>query len=114
MTWQLAVNSRKISPNRFAAVTSTNPARVFGLYPKKGIIAVGSDADIVIWDPALERTITSEKQHMNTDYNPFEGMAVRGWPVTVILRGRPIVVEGRWLGGEGRGRFIPRTQGEFL
>jgi len=114
VTWQLAVNSGLISPNRFVSITSTNPAKIFGLYPQKGAIAVGSDADIVIWDLDNSRKISADSHHMNTDYNPFEGLEVQGWPETVLLRGQPIVTDNRWLGKEGDGRFVHRNIGDFL
>jgi dihydropyrimidinase len=102
------VNGGRISPNRFVALTSTNPAQIFDMYPKKGTIAVGSDADIVIWDPTVRRTIEAGRQHMNTDYNVYEGLEVMGWPEKVFLRGRLIVDGERWLGERGTGRFIRR------
>lgn len=108
VTWQWGVNGGRISPNRFVALTSTNPAQIFDMYPKKGTIAVGSDADIVIWDPTVRRTIEAGRQHMNTDYNVYEGLEVMGWPEKVFLRGRLIVDGERWLGERGTGRFIRR------
>jgi dihydropyrimidinase len=89
-------------------VFATNPARVTGLYPRKGVIAAGSDADLVIWDPAVERTIAIDELHHEGDYSPWEGWQVQGWPVMTILRGR-VVVEDRQLHAEqGYGRFVPR------
>jgi dihydropyrimidinase len=115
VTWHLGVNGGRISPNRFVAITSTNPARIFGLYPQKGTIAVGADADLVIWDPAAEMTITAAAQHMNTDYNAYEGMLVRGRPEKVFLRGELIVDGDEWLGRAGGGRFLARHRwGELL
>ncbi|MFZ0548945.1 MAG: dihydropyrimidinase [Candidatus Promineifilaceae bacterium] len=111
VTWQWGVNSGRISPNRFVALTSTNPARIFDMYPRKGTISVGSDADIVVWDPTLERTIRASSHHMNTDYNVYEGLEVTGWPEQVFLRGRLIVDRDRWLGERGAGQFIHRQPG---
>jgi dihydropyrimidinase len=108
VAWHLGVNRRRITPNRFVAMTSTNPARIFGLYPKKGTIAAGSDADIVIWDPRQQRTLSAAGHHMNTDYNAYEGLTVEGWPEKVFLRGRLIVDGQRWLGEAGQGHFLHR------
>jgi dihydropyrimidinase len=111
VTWHWGVNGGRITPNRFVALTSTNPARIFDMYPRKGTIAVGSDADIVIWDPNKERMIQAAHRHMNTDYNVYEGLVVKGWPDKVFLRGRPIVDGDDWLGERGRGKFIYRKPG---
>jgi dihydropyrimidinase len=111
VTWHWGVNGGRITPNRFVALTSTNPARIFDMYPRKGTIAVGSDADIVIWDPNKERMIQAARRHMNTDYNVYEGLVVKGWPDKVFLRGRPIVDGDDWLGERGRGKFIYRKPG---
>lgn len=107
--WHHGVNGGKFDINRFVAITSTNPARIFGLYPRKGTIAVGSDADIVLWDPQRAHTISATTHHMNTDYNCYEGMAVRGWPARVLLRGRTIVEGDDWRGSAGSGRFLRRN-----
>jgi dihydropyrimidinase len=92
---------------RFVEVTSTAPARMYGLYPRKGTIAVGADADIAIWDPDREVTITNDLLHHAADYTPYEGQVVRGWPVTVISRGDVVVDDGRLFAEAGRGRFLP-------
>ena len=107
--WHHGVNGGHISPNRFVEITSTNPAKIFGMYPRKGTIAVGADADIVLWDPDLEHTISAKTHHMNTDYNVYEGMTVRGWPTRVLLRGRTIVDGDQWLGEAGQGQFLRRS-----
>ncbi|MCI0579736.1 MAG: dihydropyrimidinase [Chloroflexi bacterium] len=114
VTWHLGVNGGRISPNRFVALTSANPARIFGLYPRKGTIAVGSDADLLIWDPAARRTISAGRQHMACDYNIYEGLEVQGWPEKLFLRGRLIVDGDRWLGEQGGGRFLHRQRSEWL
>lgn len=100
------VNEGRISLNRFVALTSTNNAKLFGLFPKKGTVAVGSDADIVIWDPLQELTISAETHHMNVDNNIFEGMKVKGVPRTVLLRGEVIVDNGEFHGTPGSGKFL--------
>jgi len=110
VTWQIGVNGGHFSQERFVALTSTNPARIFGLYPRKGVIQPGSDADILLWDPDLRRTISAAGHHMNTDYNPYEGMEVVGSPARLFLRGRLIVDGRRWLGQKGSGQFLPRTK----
>ena len=109
--WHHGVNGGRFDANRFVEITSTNPAKIFGLYPRKGTIAVGSDADIAIWDPGHEHTISAETHHMRTDYNVYEGMTVRGWPERVLLRGRTIVDGHRWLGTAGSGQFLRRQPG---
>ncbi|WDL96226.1 dihydropyrimidinase [Alicyclobacillus sp. ALC3] len=100
------VNEGRISLNRFVALTSTNNAKLFGLFPRKGTVAVGSDADIVIWDPNQELTISAETHHMNVDNNIFEGMKVNGVPRTVLLRGEVIVDKGEFYGTPGSGKFL--------
>jgi dihydropyrimidinase len=103
------VNQGKLTIQRFVELTSTAPARIFGMYPKKGIIAVGSDADIVVWDPSAEHTISAKTHHMRVDYSMFEGYQVRGNARKVIARGEVIVDEGRFLGRPGRGAFLKRA-----
>ena len=80
---------------------STNPAKMFGLWPKKGTIAVGSDGDIVLWDPEKETTLSAETHHMRVDYNPYEGRVVKGAPAVVLSRGEVIVDHGKWVGTAG-------------
>jgi dihydropyrimidinase len=113
--WHHGVNGGRMSMNRFVEIAATNPARIFGLYPRKGALVVGADADIVLWDPAQEHTISAATHHMNTDYNCYEGMTVRGRPRRVLLRGRTIVDGDRWLGTQGGGQFVKRrANGEVL
>jgi dihydropyrimidinase len=102
------VNAGKISLNRFVEITSTAPARIFGMYPQKGEIAPGSDADIVIWDPKTIYTISSKTHHMRVDYSMFEGYEVKGNARTVISRGEVIVDGGEFLGKKGRGNYLRR------
>ncbi len=96
----------RIDLQRFVALTATNNAKLYGLYPRKGTIAVGSDADIAIWDPEKRVTIRNENLHHNVDYTPFEGLQVQGWPETVISRGDVIVDAGQMQAKRGRGRFL--------
>ena len=108
LTYQGGVNEGRFSVNRWIEITSTNPAKIFGMYPRKGTIAVGSDADIVIWDPNKEHTISSKTHHMNVDYSMFEGMKIKGDAETVLSRGEVIVENNKFLGTAGRGKFVKR------
>lgn len=103
------VQAGRITFNRFVDVTSTGPAKIFGLYPRKGDIAVGSDADLVVWDAEVEWMLTKDKLHGNTDYCTFEGIPVRGRASHVFSRGRALVREGDYVGGKGGGRFLRRA-----
>ena len=103
------VNLKRISLNRWVEIVSTTPAKMFGLYPRKGTIAIGSDADIVIWDPNKELTISAHSHHMRVDYSMFEGFKVKGDAETVLSRGEVIVDKGKWFGKAGRGEFIKRN-----
>ena len=100
------VRTGRITAERFVALAATNAARLYGLYPRKGTIAVGSDADIAIWDPELRRTITIEMLHDAMDYTPYEGRACTGWPITVLARGRRVWDAGEVLARPGDGRFL--------
>jgi dihydropyrimidinase len=102
------VGRRGFSLRRFVEVFSTNPARVTGLYPRKGVIAPGSDADLVVWDPDAAHTITIDELHHDGDYSPWEGWEVRGRPLTTILRGRVVVEDGELHAQPGDGVFVPR------
>lgn len=102
------VNQKRISLNRWVEIVSTTPAKMFGLYPRKGTIAVGSDADIVIWNPNKEHTISSKTHHMRVDYSMFEGFTVKGNAETVLVRGEVLVEKEKWFGRPGGGRFIKR------
>lgn len=99
----------KISLNQFVDVTSTKVAKLFGMFPQKGTIAVGSDADIVLFDPAAKRTISAETHHMNVDYNPFEGMKVQGEVVSVLSRGSFVIRDKQFAGQAGAGRYVKRS-----
>ncbi len=100
------VQKGRITLNQFVALSATNAARIYGMHPKKGTIAIGSDADIAIWDPNEVRM--AGVMHDNMDYNPFEGLEIKGWPVTVLNRGRRIVDDGSLRASPGDGRFIAR------
>jgi dihydropyrimidinase len=102
------VNAGKLTLNRFVEITSTAPARIFGMYPKKGTIAAGSDADIVLWDPNAEHTISAATHNMRVDYSMFEGFKVRGNARQVYSRGELIVENGKYLGKTGRGTYLRR------
>jgi len=107
--WTSMVSSGKFSVNEFVELTSTNPARIFGMYPQKGTLQPGADADITIWDPNLELTYGLLYAKHRTDYNLYEGWKLRGFPVQVLSRGQTIVKNGEWYGKPGCGRFVPRA-----
>ncbi|MEN4011055.1 MAG: dihydropyrimidinase [Chloroflexota bacterium] len=107
--WTEGVVRGRMTPNQFVALTSTNPAKIFGLYPRKGTLAPGSDADIVIWDVNRPVKYGVEKAHHRTDYNLFEGWQLTGFPEKVFLRGKLIVDGDRWLGKAGMGKFLERA-----
>lgn len=100
------VATGRITPERFVAMVATNPARLNGLYPRKGTIAVGSDADVVILDPRASRTVSAAELHMETDYSPYEGQSVIGWPHTVVAKGRVVVDDGHLIDPGPVGVFI--------
>jgi dihydropyrimidinase len=103
--WTNAVHNGYLTANQFVALTSTNPARIFGLYPKKGSLLPGADADIQIWDPKREVEYGVALSHQRTDYNLYEGWHLVGYPITVYLRGKQIVHEGEWKGQAGQGKY---------
>jgi dihydropyrimidinase len=112
--WTYGVGAGKITPNQFVALTSTNPAKIFGLYPRKGTLAPGADADLVIWAPRRRLTYGVQHAHHRTDYNLFEGWEIEGYPEKVFLRGRLLVDGERWLGKAGDGQFLQRRTGEVI
>jgi len=112
--WSHAVATGRISPERFVALSSTNPAKIFGLYPKKGSIQPGSDADLAIWDPNLEVKYGVNIAKHRTDYNLYEGWNLKGFPITVMQRGNVLVDRGKWFGKPGQGQFLSRLSGEVL
>ena len=112
--WTYGVRTGKISANQFVAYMSTNPARIFGLYPRKGALIPGADADVVIWDPEKKVKYGVAMSHQRTDYNLYEGWELTGYPEKVFLRGKLIVDGDQWLGQRGDGKFLKRGQGEIL
>jgi len=106
--WDSGVNTGRLTMNEFVAVTSTNTAKIFNIYPRKGAIQVGADADIVVWNPEGERTISAKTHHQNVDFNIFEGRTVRGIPSHTISRGQVVWDNGELKAVEGAGRYIDR------
>jgi dihydropyrimidinase len=102
------VHGNRFSPNRFVQLVSTAPAKLFGLYPRKGTIAIGSDADLVVFDPNAEHVISAKTHHMRVDYSMFEGIRVKGTPKVVLSRGRTLIENGKFVGKAGAGEFIKR------
>ena len=109
-----AVVEGHISRRRWIELACATPARMFGMYPKKGTVAPGADADLVIYDPTAEQTISAETHHMNVDYSAYEGRRVTGRARTVLSRGRVIVDRGSYLGTAGDGRYVPRSTCQYL
>jgi len=112
--WTYGVNAGYITANQFVAYTSTNPAKIFGLYPRKGALVPGADADIVIWDPEKQVKYGVAHSHQRTDYNLYEDWELTGYPEKVFLRGKLIVDGGEWRGKRGDGKFLKRNKGEIL
>jgi dihydropyrimidinase len=106
--WTEGVVKGSLTPNQFVAYTSTNAAKIFGLYPQKGSLNPGSDADLVIWDPEKKLTYGVEVSHQRTDYNLYQGWELLGYPEKVFLRGECIVDGDKWLGKRGQGQFLER------
>jgi dihydropyrimidinase len=102
------VNKKRISLNKMVDILATSPAKIFGLAPQKGSLAVGSDADLVVFDPKAPFTITARRQQMNVDYTPYEGFKGKGKVRTVLCRGRVIVENNKFLGQPGHGLFLTR------
>ena len=107
------VASGRITPNRWVQLISTAPAQLFGL-PQKGVVAVGADADLVVYDPKREHTISAQTHHMAVDYSCYEGRSVTGGADVVLSRGKIIVDGDEWLGRAGDGRFLKRQRSAFL
>lgn len=105
------VSKGRLGLERFVALTATEPAKIYGLHPRKGDITVGADADIAVWDPGRSVTLGAALMHDRTGYTPYEGRTVTGWPVTVLSRGRVIVDGGAFKGAPGSGRFLAREAG---
>jgi dihydropyrimidinase len=104
------VTKGHIGLNRFVELVATAPAKMFGLYPRKGTIAPGFDADLVVFDPNVERTLSASTHHMRVDYSAYEGRKVRGLPEVVVQRGNVLVQDGAFHGAPGQGRFVPRSR----
>ncbi|MGA0584558.1 MAG: amidohydrolase family protein, partial [Castellaniella sp.] len=104
------VASGRISLHQFVALTSTQPAKLYGLYPRKGSIMIGADADIALWDRDLEVRISNDRLHHAVDYTPYEGRTVTGWPVMTFSRGRLVSQDFEFLGRAGEGEFMPCGQ----
>ncbi len=115
MIHEFGVRAGRIDLNRMVELLCTAPAKLFGLYPRKGTIAVGSDADLVVFDPERKHTITAAGQHSKSDYNLYEGTEVTGSPELVLLRGNVLVEDGELVAKPGVGQFVPRARfGERL
>ncbi|MGH3269081.1 MAG: amidohydrolase family protein, partial [Trebonia sp.] len=104
----------EITLSRWVETCATTPARMFGLYPRKGVIAAGADADIVIYDPAAKQTLSAATHHMNVDYSAYEGMEITGKVDVTISRGRVVVADGQFRGAAGQGTFLPRDLNQYL
>jgi dihydropyrimidinase len=104
----------EISLPRWVEIASTTPARMFGLYPRKGVIQPGADADLVIYDPAASQTLSVTSHHMNVDYSAYEGMRVTGQVQTTLSRGQVVVDAGQYQGSASHGRFLTRELSQYL
>jgi dihydropyrimidinase len=113
MLYSEGVRTGRLSLERFVEVTSTNAAKLFGIYPRKGCIAVGSDADLVLFDPQETRTV-GPPQHSNCDYSVYDGWVVTGWPITTLRRGKVVYDQGRVLAEPGSGLLVPRQATRLL
>jgi dihydropyrimidinase len=112
LLYQFGVRSGRMSLNRWIEVCCTNPARIFGLYPRKGSLKPGADADIVLFDPEKKVTITKSFLHEQVDYSPYEGFKLQGYPIMTLLRGKIIVKDGAFMGYPGSGQYLTRAPGE--
>jgi dihydropyrimidinase len=108
LLYHYGVNLKRISLNRWVEIVSAAPAKMFGLYPRKGTIAIGSDADLVLWNPNAELTISAHTHHMRVDYSMFEGFKVKGNAETVLSRGEIVMEKGQYFGKAGRGKYVKR------
>ncbi|MEK9845685.1 amidohydrolase family protein [Thalassospira sp.] len=108
------VQKGRIDLNRFVALTATNHAKLYGMYPQKGTIAIGSDADLALWDPTKNVTITNDILQQGCDYSPYEGLEVKGWPVHTIVRGKTVVKDGEVTGQKGDGKYLARQKSNLV
>lgn len=106
--WDAGVNTGRLTMNDFVAITSTNTAQIFNVYPRKGTVSVGADADVVVWDPEASHTISAKTHHQNVDFNVFEGRTVRGLPSHTLSQGKVVWKDGELLAEKGAGRYIDR------
>jgi len=106
--WTTGVNTGKLTPNEFVRITSSNAAQIFNIYPRKGSISVGADADIVVWDPKGTRTISAKTHHQKVDFNIFEGLTCTGVPSHTISQGKLLWADGKLDVKEGAGRSLKR------
>jgi dihydropyrimidinase len=111
---RLRLSAGLLEASRWVAVNCTQPARIFGLYPRKGALAIGADADLVVWNPHKEGVISAQTHHMQVDYSVFEGLTYRGAPERVYLRGKLIVLGDQWLGEAGQGEYLQRNTSAWL
>ena len=112
--WSMGVKTGKLTASQFVALTSTNPAKIFGIYPRKGALLPGSDADLVVWDPEKKERVGVASSHQRTDYNLYEGWELTGSPEKVFLRGQCIVDGTKWMGSRRGGKFVKQGQGEII
>jgi dihydropyrimidinase len=108
------VEEGRIGLNRFVEITATAPAKMFGMYPKKGTISVGSDADIVILDPNGSHTISADTHHMDVDYSAYEGWEMTGKVETVLSKGKAIIADDAYHGSPGDGEYLPRGTSQYI
>jgi dihydropyrimidinase len=106
--WDAGVNTGRLTPSEFVAVTSANTAKLFNIYPRKGSVSAGADADLVLWDPQATKTLSVKTQHSKVDFNIFEGRKVRGQPSHTVSQGRIVYARGELRAEPGKGRYIKR------
>jgi dihydropyrimidinase len=114
MLYSAGVLTGRISLEQFVAVTSTNPAKLFGLYPQKGAIAIGSDADLVVWDDDKTRIVDGASMYSRSDYSPYDGFEVTGWPHWTFSRGEQVLVQGEVTARKGRGKLVKRGRHQAI
>jgi len=107
VVWELGVNRGRLTPAEFVGLTSANAAKIFNLYPRKGSVSVGADADLVVWDPKASHTISAKTHHQNVDFNVFEGLTIHGVPSVTVRHGEVVWADGKLSAKRGAGRFLP-------